>query len=187
MGQKNQNGQPPHTHQTESSPVAQIAGNHHSNGCWVSGVDKQIIGSPLLQSLRPKPFAHLLLPPSLASSTSSRTYTSPIALFKPKTKAPAKKIVWVYREPLENWGFGLGAETGKSVGFPGKWGLGKTSGPFSGGKGEACLKNAVGYITSPYFAAPFIAGSAWEVRTPTTIYQKVSVLIQLNGEAYPIQ
>ncbi|GJT63519.1 hypothetical protein Tco_1007052 [Tanacetum coccineum] len=47
--------------------------------------------SPSLQSLRPKPFAHLLLPPSLASSSSTRTVTSPIALFKPKTKAPAKK------------------------------------------------------------------------------------------------
>nr|GEW83255.1 retrovirus-related Pol polyprotein from transposon TNT 1-94 [Tanacetum cinerariifolium] len=51
---------------------------------------------------RPKPFAHLLLPPSLASSTSSTTYTSPIALFKPKTKAPAKKDTSLLRilQPL---------------------------------------------------------------------------------------
>ncbi|GJY75340.1 hypothetical protein Tco_0480456 [Tanacetum coccineum] len=72
------------------------------SGCWVSGGDKHIIGSPLLQSLRPKPFAHLLFPPSLASSTSSRTYTSPIALFKPKTKAPAKKDTSLLRilQPL---------------------------------------------------------------------------------------
>lgn len=46
---------------------------------------------PLLQSLKPKPFSHLLLPPSLSNSSPARTFTSPIALFKPKTKAPVKK------------------------------------------------------------------------------------------------
>lgn len=54
-----------------------------------------VSGSPLLQSLRPKPFSHLLLPPTLVnrSSTSpARTYTGPVALFKAKTKAPVKKV-----------------------------------------------------------------------------------------------
>ncbi|KAJ9554800.1 hypothetical protein OSB04_009414 [Centaurea solstitialis] len=55
-----------------------------------------ISGQPLLQSLRPKPFSHLLLPSNRVnpSSTSpARTYTGPIALFKSKAKAPAKKVV----------------------------------------------------------------------------------------------
>lgn len=74
-----------------------------------------ISGSPLLQSLRPKPFAHLLLPPSLASSSSTRTYASPIALFKPKTKAaPAKKVAAPKAKPkVEDGIFG----TSGGIGF----------------------------------------------------------------------
>ncbi|GKF12197.1 hypothetical protein Tco_0050123, partial [Tanacetum coccineum] len=72
-----------------------------------------IFGSPLLQSLRPKPFAHLLLPPSLASSSSTRTVTSPIALFKPKTKAPAKKVAPAPKPKVEDGIFG----TSGGIGF----------------------------------------------------------------------
>ncbi|RQW16041.1 hypothetical protein EHS17_15900, partial [Rhodobacteraceae bacterium CH30] len=73
-----------------------------------------ISGSPLLQSLRPKPFAHLLLPPSLASSSSTRTYTSPIALFKPKTKAaPVKKVAAPPKPKVEDGIFG----TSGGIGF----------------------------------------------------------------------
>lgn len=73
-----------------------------------------ISGSPLLQSLKPKPFAHLLLPPSLAASSSStRTYTSPIALFKPKTKAPAKKVAPPPKPKVEDGIFG----TSGGIGF----------------------------------------------------------------------
>ncbi|GJU34848.1 photosystem II 22 kDa protein, chloroplastic [Tanacetum coccineum] len=72
-----------------------------------------ISGSPLLQSLKPKPFAHLLLPPSLASSSSTRTYTSPIALFKPKTKAPAKKVAPAPKPKVEDGIFG----TSGGIGF----------------------------------------------------------------------
>ncbi|XP_076883434.1 photosystem II 22 kDa protein, chloroplastic-like [Bidens hawaiensis] len=54
-----------------------------------------ISGQPLLRSLRPKPFSHLLLPPGLLPNLSrtSTTFSSPVALFKPKTKAPVKKVV----------------------------------------------------------------------------------------------
>ncbi|KAI7751547.1 hypothetical protein M8C21_030981 [Ambrosia artemisiifolia] len=54
-----------------------------------------ISGQPLLRSLRPKPFSHLVLSPCLVpnSSPTSTTFLSPVALFKPKTKAPAKKVV----------------------------------------------------------------------------------------------
>ena len=48
-----------------------------------------VSGQPLLRSLRPKPLSHLLLPPSLQNP--STTFSSPVAIFKPKTKAPAKK------------------------------------------------------------------------------------------------
>ncbi|PWA42718.1 chlorophyll A-B binding protein [Artemisia annua] len=73
-----------------------------------------ISGSPLLQSLKPKPFAHLLLPPSLASSSSTRTYTSPIALFKSKAKAaPAKKAAPAPKPKVEDGIFG----TSGGIGF----------------------------------------------------------------------
>ncbi|KAD5508529.1 hypothetical protein R6Q59_030786 [Mikania micrantha] len=53
-----------------------------------------VSGQPLLRSLRPKPFSHLLLPPGLVkSSPTSRTFSSPVAVFKPKAKAPVKKAV----------------------------------------------------------------------------------------------
>ncbi|KAL7208748.1 hypothetical protein ACSBR1_030477 [Camellia fascicularis] len=46
---------------------------------------------PLLESLRPKPFSHILLPPLPSSSSIHQTTT--IALFKSKTKAaPVKKV-----------------------------------------------------------------------------------------------
>lgn len=46
---------------------------------------------PLLESLRPKPFCHILLPPLPSSSSFHQTTT--IALFKSKTKAaPVKKV-----------------------------------------------------------------------------------------------
>lgn len=46
---------------------------------------------PLLESLRPKPFSHILLPPLPSSSLFHQTTT--IALFKSKTKAaPVKKV-----------------------------------------------------------------------------------------------
>lgn len=49
---------------------------------------------PLLESLRPKPFSHILLPPLPSySSSSSFHQTTTIALFKSKTKAaPVKKV-----------------------------------------------------------------------------------------------
>ncbi|KVH90635.1 Chlorophyll a/b binding protein domain-containing protein [Cynara cardunculus var. scolymus] len=75
-----------------------------------------VSGHPLLQSLRPKPFSHLLLPPSLvnASSTSpARTYTSPVALFKAKTKAPAKKAAPKEKIKVEDGIFG----TSGGIGF----------------------------------------------------------------------
>ncbi|KAJ0806270.1 putative chlorophyll A-B binding protein [Helianthus annuus] len=54
-----------------------------------------ISGQPLLQSLRPKPFSHHVLAPGLLpnSSPTSTTFSSPVALFKPKTKAAPKKAV----------------------------------------------------------------------------------------------
>ncbi|XP_076893651.1 photosystem II 22 kDa protein, chloroplastic-like [Bidens hawaiensis] len=54
-----------------------------------------ISGQPLLRSLRPKPFSHLLVPSGLIpnSSRTSTTFSSPVAIFKPKAKAPAKKTV----------------------------------------------------------------------------------------------
>ncbi|CAL5417419.1 unnamed protein product [Camellia sinensis] len=46
---------------------------------------------PLLESLRPKPFSHILLPPLPSSSSFHQTTT--VALFKSKTKAaPVKKV-----------------------------------------------------------------------------------------------
>ncbi|KAJ0954086.1 putative chlorophyll A-B binding protein [Helianthus annuus] len=51
-----------------------------------------ISDQPLLRSLRPKPFSHRVLAPGLLPN-SSTTFLSPVALFKPKTKAAPKKAV----------------------------------------------------------------------------------------------
>ncbi|XP_071697518.1 photosystem II 22 kDa protein, chloroplastic-like [Rutidosis leptorrhynchoides] len=68
---------------------------------------------PLVQSLRPKPFSHLLLPPCLTKSSPARTFTSPIALFKPKTKAPIKKAAPEPKPKVEDGIFG----TSGGIGF----------------------------------------------------------------------
>ncbi|KAK1435007.1 hypothetical protein QVD17_00762 [Tagetes erecta] len=73
-----------------------------------------IPGQPLLRSLRPKPFSHLLLPPSLSnSSPTSTTFTSPVAIFKPKTKAPVKKAAPAPKPKVEDGIFG----TSGGIGF----------------------------------------------------------------------
>ncbi|XP_071710443.1 photosystem II 22 kDa protein, chloroplastic-like [Rutidosis leptorrhynchoides] len=66
----------------------------------------------LLQSLRPKPFSHLLLP-RLTNSSPTRTFTGPIALFKPKTKAPVKKAAPPPKPKVEDGIFG----TSGGIGF----------------------------------------------------------------------
>lgn len=73
-----------------------------------------ISSQPLLQSLRPKPFSYLLLPSSLRNSSPATTFTSPIAIFKPKTKAPAKKVAVPKSKPkVEDGIFG----TSGGIGF----------------------------------------------------------------------
>ncbi|KAI3523149.1 hypothetical protein L1887_01206 [Cichorium endivia] len=72
-----------------------------------------ISGQPLLQSLRPKPFAHLLLPHNLPSLSPARTFTGPVALFKSKAKAPAKKAVPAPKPKVEDGIFG----TSGGIGF----------------------------------------------------------------------
>lgn len=72
-----------------------------------------ISGQPLLQSLRPKPFSYLLFPPSLPCSSPARTFTSPVALFKPKTKAPVKKAAPAPKPKVEDGIFG----TSGGIGF----------------------------------------------------------------------
>ncbi|KAK1435006.1 hypothetical protein QVD17_00761 [Tagetes erecta] len=74
-----------------------------------------ISGQPLLRSLRPKPFSHGLLPLNLPNpSSTSTTFSSPIALFKPKTKAPAKKVATPAPKPkVEDGIFG----TSGGIGF----------------------------------------------------------------------
>lgn len=61
----------------------------------VAGHGLNLKRTPLLQSLKPKPFSHFLLPPSSRqqpfSSTSTSTVTT-IALFKSKAKAVPKKV-----------------------------------------------------------------------------------------------
>nr|GEW95687.1 sulfite oxidase [Tanacetum cinerariifolium] len=58
-------------------------------------VPQPALGQDCLGSLFEGPISFLSY--HYASSASSRTYTSPIALFKQKTKASAKKCVWVLR------------------------------------------------------------------------------------------
>ncbi|KAI7751548.1 hypothetical protein M8C21_030982, partial [Ambrosia artemisiifolia] len=67
-----------------------------------------VSGQPLHRSLRPKPFSYLVLPPSLLpkSSPTSTTFSSPVALFKPKTKAPAKKATPAPKPKVEDGIFG---------------------------------------------------------------------------------
>ncbi|KAF5203956.1 Photosystem ii protein [Thalictrum thalictroides] len=72
---------------------------------------------PLLQSLKPKPFSHYLLPPSsishrhqLANYSSS---TTTIAIFKAKTKAPAAKAKVASKPKVEDGIFG----TSGGIGF----------------------------------------------------------------------
>lgn len=71
-----------------------------------------ISGQPLLQSLRPKPFSYLLLPPC-TSSPARTSFTSPVALFKPKTKAPVKKAAPAPKPKVEDGIFG----TSGGIGF----------------------------------------------------------------------
>lgn len=49
-------------------------------------------GQPLLQSLKPKPFSYHLLPRNLPNLSPATKFTSPVALFKSKAKAPVKKV-----------------------------------------------------------------------------------------------
>ncbi|KAJ0605679.1 putative chlorophyll A-B binding protein [Helianthus annuus] len=74
-----------------------------------------ISGQPLLRSLRPKPFSYIVLPPSLLpkSSPTSTTFSSPVALFKPKTKAAPKKAVPAPKPKVEDGIFG----TSGGIGF----------------------------------------------------------------------
>lgn len=74
-----------------------------------------ISGQPLLRSLRPKPFSHLILPPGLLPKPSPRstTFSTPVALFKPKAKAPAKKAAPAPKPKVEDGIFG----TSGGIGF----------------------------------------------------------------------
>ena len=73
-----------------------------------------ISGQPLFRSHTPKPFSHLLLPTGLQrSSPTSRTFLSPVAIFKPKSKAPAKKAAPAPKPKVEDGIFG----TSGGIGF----------------------------------------------------------------------
>ncbi|KAI3464521.1 hypothetical protein Pfo_021184 [Paulownia fortunei] len=70
-------------------------------------------GESLLQRLKPKPLSHFLLPPRTATSPPSLSTTT-VALFKSKTKAPAKKAPVVKEKPkVEDGIFG----TSGGIGF----------------------------------------------------------------------
>lgn len=69
----------------------------------------------LVDRLKPKPFSHFLLPSSLSSpstSSSSKAFTT-FALFKSKTKAPAKKAAPAPKPKVEDGIFG----TSGGIGF----------------------------------------------------------------------
>ncbi|XP_022861465.1 photosystem II 22 kDa protein, chloroplastic [Olea europaea var. sylvestris] len=69
-----------------------------SAGSTVSGHALDLKKDPLMmQRLKPKPFSHFVLPPKTSSPLSSSTTT--VALFKSKTKAPAKKVPVVKEKP----------------------------------------------------------------------------------------
>ncbi|KAK9072714.1 hypothetical protein SSX86_009149 [Deinandra increscens subsp. villosa] len=73
-----------------------------------------VSSQPLLQSLRPRPFSNLVLPSSIPNSSSkSATFSSPVALFKPRTKAPAKKVEPPPKLKVEDGIFG----TSGGIGF----------------------------------------------------------------------
>ncbi|KAG8378258.1 hypothetical protein BUALT_Bualt08G0118900 [Buddleja alternifolia] len=78
-----------------------------------ANVSGHVKGLPLLQRLKPKPFSHSLLTPKTTNSTSSISTTT-FALFKSKTKAPAKKAPVVKEKPkVEDGIFG----TSGGIGF----------------------------------------------------------------------
>lgn len=81
----------------------------------VSGHGVEFKRQPLLETLRPKPLSHILLPqfPSSSSSTFHHSTTT-IALFKSKAKAPVKKVVEPKSKPkVEDGIFG----TSGGIGF----------------------------------------------------------------------
>ncbi|EYU22974.1 hypothetical protein ABFS82_03G098200 [Erythranthe guttata] len=68
------------------------------NASNVSSVVRTTTNEPLLQRLKPKSFSQFLLTPRTTSATSTPAFSSTLALFKPKTKAPPPKKAPVVKE-----------------------------------------------------------------------------------------